>query len=108
MITFYIVGVLAAGSVWWLVRLSQRHQTNWITLTGLAIGIAMILFCIAWSVGSVLEGVPRAAAMGVVCFGFPGIVLLTIASRLIVTKQKKTWGIEDAQVAINGSTEHFV
>ena len=65
MITFYIVGILAAGSAWWLIRLSQRYQINWIPLTGLAIGIAMILFCIAWSVGSALEGVPRAAAMGV-------------------------------------------
>ena len=77
MITFYIVGLSAAGAAWWLIRLSQRHQINWIPLTGLAIGIAMILFCIAWSVGSALEGVPRAAAMGVVFFGFPGIVLLT-------------------------------
>lgn len=89
MITFYIVGILAAGSAWWLIRLSQRYQINWIPLTGLAIGIAMILFCIAWSVGSALEGVPRAAAMGVVFFGFPGIVLLTLIGRYVTRSVKQ-------------------
>jgi hypothetical protein len=88
-ITWYLVGIIAAGSVFLLIRLSRKYQPGWIILTSLAAGIAMILFCIAWSMGSVLEGVPRAAAMGVVCFGFPGIALLTTTSRLLTTKQRK-------------------
>ena len=35
----------------------------------------LILFSISWSVGSVLEGVPRAASMGLLLFGFSGMVL---------------------------------
>ena len=83
MITFFIVGLLAAGAAWWLIRLAQRQQIKWWPLAGLALGIALILFCFAWSVGSVLEGVPRAAAMGVVFFGFPGVVLLTLIGRRV-------------------------
>ena len=78
MITFYIVGLLAAGAAWWLINLWRRQPIKGWQLAGLALGIVLILFCFAWGVGSVLEGVPRAAAMGVVFFGFPGVVLLTL------------------------------
>lgn len=87
-ITWYMVGILAAGSVYMLMQLYQKYQLNWISLAGLGMGIGMILFCIAWSVGSVLEGVPRAASMGVVCFGLPGVALLTIMARMISKKLK--------------------
>ena len=84
MLTFYIVGLLAAVSAWWLIRLAQRQKVKPLMLAGLGLGIALILFCIAWGVGSVLEGVPRAAAMGVVFFGFPGVVLLTLLGRKVL------------------------
>ncbi len=84
MLTFYIVGLLAAASVWWLNYLAQRQRVKPLMLAGLGLGIALVLFCIAWGVGSVLEGVPRAAAMGVVFFGFPGVVLLTLIGRKVM------------------------
>ena len=84
MLTFYIVGLLAAASVWWLNYLAQRQRVKPLMLAGLGLGIALVLFCIAWGVGSVLEGVPRAAAMGVVFFGFPGVVLLTLLGRKVL------------------------
>ena len=84
MLTFYVVGLLAAASVWWLIRLTQRQKVKRLVLAGLGLGIALILFCIAWGVGSVLEGVPRAAAMGVVFFGIPGVVLLTLLGRKVL------------------------
>lgn len=83
MITFYFVGLMAAASAWWLISLSRREHIKPLMIAGLALGIALILFCIAWGVGSTLEGVPRAAAMGVVFFGFPGVVLLTLVGRML-------------------------
>ena len=83
MITFYIVGLMAAGAAWWLIRLALTQKVDKWPLAGLALGLALILFCFAWAVGSVLEGVPRAAAMGVVFFGFPGVVLLTLIGRRV-------------------------
>ncbi len=85
MLTFYIVGLLAAASAWWLARLTRRQRIKPLMIAGMGLGIALILFCIAWGMGSVLEGVPRAAAMGVVFFGFPGVVLLTLVGRVALT-----------------------
>ena len=81
LITFYILGLLAAGAAWWLIRLALTRKVEVWVLAGMALGIALILFCVAWGMGSVLEGVPRAAAMGVVFFGFPGVILVTLIGR---------------------------
>ncbi len=89
LITFFIVGVLSAVGAWLLIRLAQQQQIKMWQLAGLALGIALILFCIAWGIASVLEGVPRAAAMGVVFFGFPGVVLLTVIGRQVMTGSMK-------------------
>ena len=87
-ITFYIVGLLAAGAAWWLIRMALTRKVEMWVLAGMAVGIALILFCIAWSMGSVLEGVPRAAAMGVVFFGFPGVILVTLIGRRLTGSLK--------------------
>ena len=77
------LGILTIVSIALLVKLSKSYRFNWIAWGGMGLGMTFILFCIAWSGGSVLEGVPRAAAMGVVFFGFPGIVLLTVTMKYI-------------------------
>jgi uncharacterized membrane protein len=80
-LVWYLIGLSAGGAVWLLSNLARRRQLSWLVLTGLATGIGLVLFCVAWSMGSAMEGVPRAAAMGIVCFGLPGIVLLAMAGR---------------------------
>ena len=77
------LGVLTVVCVALLKNLSERYRLNAMSWSGMALGMALILFCIAWGVGSVLEGVPRAATMGVVFFGFPGIVLLTVTLKYV-------------------------
>jgi uncharacterized membrane protein len=80
-LVWYLIGLSAGGAVLFLVGLARKRQLSWLVLAGLAAGIGLVLFCVAWSMGSALEGVPRAAAMGIVCFGLPGIVLLAVAGR---------------------------
>ena len=88
--TWYCVGLLTTGSGIFLWHFSKRYQLNWLAWSGLILGIVNILFSIAWAVGSVLEGVPRAASMGLLLFGFSGIVILTLAFRYTLTKRPKT------------------
>jgi hypothetical protein len=85
-LTWYLLGILTGLAGLSLRYLSVRMQLTWVTWGGLLSGIGAILFCIAWAVGAYLEGVPRAAAMGLLMFGLGGIVILSITARLI-TKQ---------------------
>jgi len=87
--TWYCMGLLTTGSGIFLWYFSKRYQLNWLAWSGLVLGIVNILFSIAWAVGSVLEGVPRAASMGLLLFGFSGIVILTLAIRYTLTKRPK-------------------
>ena len=87
--TWYCMGLLTTGSGIFLWHFSRRYQLNWLAWSGLILGIINILFSIAWAMGSVLEGVPRAASMGLLLFGFSGIVILTLAFRYTLTKRPK-------------------
>jgi hypothetical protein len=81
--TWYVLGVLAGGSAWFLYQYSRKEPLNWIGWTGLVSGIVLILFSIAWGVGAVLEGVPRAGSMGLLMFGLSGIIILTLTGRYL-------------------------
>ena len=87
--TWFILGLLTTGSAVLLLHFSKRYQLNRFAWSGLTLGIILILFSIAWAVGSVLEGVPRAASMGLLLFGLSGIIILTLAFRYTVTKVPK-------------------
>jgi len=75
---WYILGFLLIGSIYLVVNLSKKYR-----------GLLLILFSIAWSVSSTLEGEPRAANMGIVFFGLPGIALLTVTARFVSGKSQK-------------------
>ena len=77
------------GSIYLVVNLSKKYRLGLIPCTGLIMGILLILFSIAWAVSSTLEGEPRAASMGIVFFGFPGIVFLTVTARFVSGKNQK-------------------
>ena len=86
-LTWYILGVLTGAVAYSLYLISKKKTLNWLLWSGLISGSALILFSIAWAVGSVLEGVPRAASMGLLLFGLSGVVILTLTGRKI-TSQK--------------------
>jgi hypothetical protein len=85
--TWYILGVLTGAVAYTLYLISKKTTLNWLLWSGLIAGSSLILFSIAWAVGSVLEGVPRAASMGLLLFGLSGVVILTLTTRLIVSQK---------------------
>jgi hypothetical protein len=86
-LTWYILGVLTGASAYSLYLISKKSPLNWLLWSGLVAGSALILFSIAWAVGSVLEGVPRAASMGILLFGLSGVIILTLTARMISSKK---------------------
>ena len=89
-LTWYILGVLSGAVAYALYLVSRKHTFNWLLWSGLVAGNALILFSIAWAVGSVLEGVPRAASMGILLFGLSGVLILTLTARMIASQKDKT------------------
>jgi len=89
-LTWYILGILSALLGYLMYEYSLKHPLDWISWTGLILGVVLVLFSIAWGVGAVLEGVPRAASMGLLLFGFSGIIILTLTGRYITAKGKDT------------------
>ncbi len=88
-LTWFALGVLSltAGVAVW--KLSRRYRLTWIALSGLVPGVVLVLFSIAWGMGAVLEGVPRAGSMGILLFGLPGIVLLTFSLRYVTGRLER-------------------
>ncbi len=84
-----IVGLIAGSSVFAYAELAKRFQIDWKGWTGLVLGEFLILFCIAWSVASVAEGVPRSASMGVIMFGGAGLVIMILSWRLFIQNTAK-------------------
>ncbi len=82
-LTFYVVGLLAGLSAYVIYLLHKTRQPGWVKLSAMGLGVVLVLFSVAWGVGSILEGVPRAASMGMLMFGLPGLVAITIAARNI-------------------------
>ncbi|MGL1862664.1 MAG: hypothetical protein OCC46_09095 [Pseudodesulfovibrio sp.] len=81
--TWYFIGLVLGLSLYVLFKLRIRYGLEWLPLTLCGSGIGLILFAAAWGVAAMLEGVPRAASMGLLLFGLPGIVLTTYGARLI-------------------------
>jgi len=78
------VGLIAGLSTFAYVELAKRYRLDWRAWTGLILGEFLILFCIAWSVASVAEGVPRSASMGLIVFGGSGLVVMILTWRFVI------------------------
>jgi hypothetical protein len=81
---WFCLGFIVGISVLVATRLYERFEIDWRGWGGLALGEVMVLFCIAWSVAAVAEGEPRAASMGLIVFGAPGVAVLALTTRLFV------------------------
>ena len=88
--TWYILGALTGAVVYALYLISRKNTLNWLSWSGLVAGSALILFSIVWAVGSVLEGVPRAASMGLLLFGLSGVIILTLTARMMASQKDRS------------------
>jgi polyferredoxin/Na+-translocating ferredoxin:NAD+ oxidoreductase RnfG subunit len=96
-LTWYFLGFLSTASLLLFWRLSKQYRLNWMAWSLLISGTVLVLFAIAWSVGAVLEGVPRAGSMGMLLFGLPGIICLTLGMRYVTTRLDKRTAMTETQ-----------
>lgn len=82
---WFIIGCLVAAIAMGAYKL-WKNGANWKTFLPGFLGVAFFLFGLAWSVSSAIEGEPQSAAMGLVFFGIPGILLVLLGYRLFTQK----------------------
>ena len=90
-ILFFVLGILTMIGVAVLIRSNKSYNFNWGAWTFGILGAFLLVFTVAWSASSVIEGEPRAASMGMVFFGIPALIFLFLTRRLVI-KHKKTSG----------------
>lgn len=87
---FFTLGVISTLGAVGLNKLNKMYQLDWKSWLTLILGVFIIVFAIAWSISSVLEGEPRAASMGMVFFGIPGLVLMLLGRRFVLKCETRT------------------
>jgi len=88
-ILFFSLGALTSIFMCSLIYYKKKYTLSSLVLSLFVSGGALAIFCIAWSVSSYLEGVPRAASMGLAVFGIPSIIILLLARRMALKTIKK-------------------
>lgn len=83
-ILFFVLGVISTLAVLGIVMLNNTYQMDWKSWSTTILGALLFVFAVAWSMSSILEGEPRAASMGMVVFGIPGLIILLLARRFVV------------------------
>lgn len=88
-LTWYIVGLLTGLCAFAVVELNRRFAIDWKGWTGLIGGAFLVLFAIAWLGGSLYEGEPQSASMGLIFFGGAGLIALVLTWRFLIEKSAK-------------------
>jgi len=85
-----IIGFLTGVSILFYRQLNQKYRLTSLAWLGLLFGEFILLFGIAWSISSVLEGVPRSGSMGAIMFGGIGLITIILTWRFQIKTNKKT------------------
>jgi len=83
---FFTLGVLTQSAIIVTIYYHRKLKFDWSTWLTLGLGLLLLIFCIAWSCSSILEGEPRAASMGMIVFGLPSLILLVLGRRFALKK----------------------
>lgn len=86
---FFLLGFLTALICVGLYYWNKIYRFKWSDWTLSIFGFFLFMFAIAWSVSSIQEGEPRAASMGMVFFAIPGLLMLTLARKLVLKRVKE-------------------
>ena len=86
-ILFFSLGVITTLGVMTVFYYNKKLKFNAGAWSSICIGMFLLIFGIAWSISSVLEGEPRAASMGMIVFGIPSIILMILGRRLALKKK---------------------
>jgi hypothetical protein len=82
-ILFFALGALSVLFCWGLVHARKKYGLKCPVMILGGCGAFLLLFCIAWSASSILEGEPQAANLGLLVFGTPVLLIFGTMRRMI-------------------------
>ncbi|EGR7976689.1 tetrachloroethene dehalogenase [Vibrio vulnificus] len=85
---WYLMGMLTTAALWGYLHVNKHYRLTWISNLALAAVFVILWICIGWSWASFAEGEPQSGAMGLVCFGLPGIILLNLTWKRLIAPNK--------------------
>lgn len=85
-ILFFMLGIITESCIIMAIYYNRKLKFDWRAWTTIGLGLFLLIFCIAWSCSSVLEGEARAASMGLIVFGLPALILLVLGRRFALKK----------------------
>lgn len=86
---WYLMGMMTVGAIWGYVEMSKDYRISKAANLGLVAVFGVLWICIGWSWASFAEGEPQSGAMGLVCFGLPGVILLNLVWKRLIVPAKK-------------------
>jgi hypothetical protein len=87
-ILFFILGAMTVLFINGIVFLRKRYPLRWYSTMLAGLGAFLILFTVAWSVSSILEGETRSAGMGILVFGVQALICFGLTRQLVVKEMK--------------------
>ena len=82
-ILFFVLGALSVMLCGGLLRSRKKYDLKCPAMILGGCGALLLLFCIAWSASSILEGEPQAANLGILVFGTPVLLIFGAMRRMI-------------------------
>ena len=77
----FLRGIMFTLCVFGFAYASIRIKAPWYAWAALIGGAVLVMFGLAWSGSSFIEGIPVSGAMGLTLFTGPGIIAMTLAWR---------------------------
>jgi len=87
-VLFFVLGNITALSVIGMIYFHKKMKFKWPSWVCLILGTFLLIFGLAWSLSSIMEGESRAASMGMLLFVLPSILLIIAGIRMASKKVK--------------------
>ena len=91
-ILFFILGAMTVLLINGIVFLRRRYPFRWYAALLAGLGSLLLIFTVAWSVSSIIEGETRSAGMGLLVFGVQALICFALTRQLVVKEMKSAAG----------------